>query len=594
MAYLINSQSNERKELFKPLNTIGGDPNADISIATISNDEISAFISRLKNGFQIRTIRPDIDITVSGRKTSIAMLEHKDTIEIGGEKFTFMYNEVQELDEPQTKKNKSEIEAYNRFLDFSKKLSEETSVSSLLNKLLDEVITLTSAEKGFLVLLNNEKASIKAARNFDQKDISSEPIEKSWTIVNKVLTTLKPVLINDAKKDTEFNATRSVINFKLSSIICVPLAYRGKALGAIYIGNNTFANVFDENSLAIIQIFSSQASLLVKNAIEISSLENETKSLKEKLEFKRYGEMIGSCNNMQEVFSNIEKISPTNISVLIEGETGTGKELIAREIHFRSPRAKNSFVVINCGAIPENLLESELFGHVRGAFTGAVTSQIGKFQSAHRGTLFLDEIGEMPFHLQVKILRALQEGKITRVGSSNVEEIDIRIIAATNRNLEQMVKESKFREDLYYRLNVVQISVPALRDRGNDILVIANYLLQKYAKFYNKPATTFTEVAQNSLLNYAWPGNVRQLDNRIKRALIMADGNQITAEDLDISKSVQDKVLPLTEAAELFRQRYINQALERNANNRTKAAKELGIDPRTVFRHLQNERMNSI
>ena len=227
----------------------------------------------------------------------------------------------------------------------------------------------------------------------------------------------------------------------------------------------------------MLTVFAAQASLLVRNALLVNDLKLDNRSLHERIEQMRFGEILGSSPRMQEVFRKVQKVAGTDISVLVTGETGTGKELIARELHNRSPRAKRPFVTINCGAIPENLLESELFGHVRGAFTGAVTNKMGRFQAADGGTLFLDEIGEMPLPLQVKLLRALQERVVVRVGDTNAESIDIRVIAATNRDLETEIKTGRFREDLYYRLNVVHLHLPPLRDRGDDIVVLARYMV---------------------------------------------------------------------------------------------------------------------
>jgi transcriptional regulator with PAS, ATPase and Fis domain len=280
-------------------------------------------------------------------------------------------------------------------------------------------------------------------------------------------------------------------------------------------------------------------------------------------------------------------VAGTDISVLITGETGTGKELIAREIHRRSPRVKAPFITINCGAIPENLLESELFGHVKGAFTGAIATRMGRFQAAHGGTLFLDEIGEMPPQLQVKILRALQERTVVKVGDSRPEVVDIRVVAATHRVLEDEIKKGTFREDLYYRLNVVNVRLPGLRERGDDILVIAKFFLTKYAKEFSSKAKGFSPAAQVALRKYGWPGNVRELENRVKKAAVLADRPMIGPEDLELRPENLDPVMSLTLAREEFQKRYINEVLERNNGNRTKTAKDLGVDPRTIFRHLE-------
>jgi transcriptional regulator with PAS, ATPase and Fis domain len=279
----------------------------------------------------------------------------------------------------------------------------------------------------------------------------------------------------------------------------------------------------------------------------------------------------------------------TDISVLITGETGTGKELIAREIHRRSPRAGKAFITINCGAIPENLLESELFGHVKGSFTGAVAHKQGKFQAADGGTLFLDEIGEMPIELQVKILRALQERVVYKVGDTRPETCDIRIVAATNRELEKEIAAGRFREDLYYRLNVVNVELPPLRQRGEDVLVIARYLLSRYSREYDVKVKGLSPNAAVAIRKHAWPGNIRELENRIKKAIVLCDSSVIGPDDLGLTGDVLPQILTLAEAKDKFQREYINEVLALNNGNRTKTARDLGVDPRTVFRHLEKE-----
>ena len=275
--------------------------------------------------------------------------------------------------------------------------------------------------------------------------------------------------------------------------------------------------------------------------------------------------------------------------MLITGETGTGKELIAREIHNRSPRAGKPFITINCGAIPENLLESELFGHVKGAFTGAVANKQGKFQAADGGTLFLDEIGEMPIELQVKILRALQERVVYRVGDTRPETCDIRILAATNRDLEKEIAAGRFREDLYYRLNVVNVELPPLRERGDDVLVIARYLLSRYSREYDVKVKGLSPNAAVAIRKHAWPGNIRELENRIKKAIVLCESSVIGPDDLGLTGDVLPQILTLAEAKDKFQRDYINEVLALNNGNRTKTARDLGVDPRTVFRHLEKE-----
>jgi transcriptional regulator with PAS, ATPase and Fis domain len=329
--------------------------------------------------------------------------------------------------------------------------------------------------------------------------------------------------------------------------------------------------------------------MIVANALLLNELRVDNKRLSDRLEQYRFGEIVGTSPPMQQVFRKVEKIAATDISVLITGETGTGKELIAREIHNRSPRTGKPFITINCGAIPENLLESELFGHVKGAFTGAVANKQGKFQAADAGTLFLDEIGEMPIELQVKILRALQERIVYRVGDTRPETCDIRIVAATNRDLEKEIANGRFREDLYYRLNVVNVELPPLRQRGEDVLVIARYLLSRYTREYDVKVKGLSPNAAVAIRKHAWPGNIRELENRIKKAIVLCDSSVIGPDDLGLTGDVLPQILTLADAKDKFQRDYINEVLALNNGNRTKTARDLGVDPRTVFRHLEKE-----
>lgn len=371
--------------------------------------------------------------------------------------------------------------------------------------------------------------------------------------------------------------------------MCAPLSYQGQILGVIYVGNNSFVNAFDQKSLEVMTIYSSQAAMLVQNALHINALKKRTKILQESLELTKFGGLIGGCASMQEVFVQIERFAQTDANILIVGETGTGKEHIAKELHLRSLRKDKPFVTINCSTLPQ-ILENELFGYVRGAFLGALTSRIGKIQLAHTGTLFLDDIQAIPGEVQIKLLQVVQDFKVFRIGDHKGEPVDIRIISSATKNFFELIEANEFREDLYYRLNVVEITVPPLRERGNDVLVIANFFVQKYAKIYGKEVLGLDEKAQNLLLNYNWPGNVRQLENRIRRAVVMTDDHRISALDLDIPSNENSKIVPLSEALEKFRTRYINESLERNAGNRTKTAQELGVDPRTIFRHLESKK----
>jgi two-component system NtrC family response regulator len=326
-----------------------------------------------------------------------------------------------------------------------------------------------------------------------------------------------------------------------------------------------------------------ELSVIVSRALHVYHLEQEYRSLQHRLSGDRFEDMVGNSDEMQEVFATIRKVATAEVPVLIVGESGTGKELVARAIHRQSLKHNGPFVAINCGAIPENLLESELFGHERGAFTGAHTQRKGRVELAQGGSLFLDEVGELPLLLQVKLLRFLQERQIERVGGRETIPVNARVIAATNANLNQAMAEGRFREDLFYRLGVVVMTLPPLRDRGEDILLLAHALLQRYASERSNAMKGFTRQAITALQNHGWPGNVRELENRIKRAVIMSQGPRLTPADLDLNTLYTDyERLGLREAREAMETELIQRALTRNQGNMTRTAHDLGISRPTL------------
>ena len=328
--------------------------------------------------------------------------------------------------------------------------------------------------------------------------------------------------------------------------------------------------------------------VVLGRAFYVSQLEQEQQSLKKKLNGATFEGMIGTCPKMQEVYGVIRKVATTDAPVLIMGESGTGKELVARAIHRLSMRKENSFVVINCGAIPENLLESELFGHEKGAFTGAHIQRKGRIEMAEGGSLFLDEIGELPLTLQVKLLRFLQEKVVERVGGREQIDVDARVIAATNRDLKEAMKGGAFREDLYFRLGVILIFLPPLRERGDDVILLAKAFLDRYAVENRKRIKGFSDQAIDSITQYAWPGNVRELENRVKRAVIMAEGPKILPADLDMAEVApipkpESENMGLKEARDALEKRMLMEAMARNNGNLTKAANDLGISRPTLY-----------
>ncbi len=615
--------------LYKPVTTVGRALGNDIAIPSHGMSETHVQVLFDGRDFNLEEVDKQAEILVNGKKKRRGRLVHGDRLTLGDVEIAFsMFDEPQKvargnqtsagddpghhptISETQLHVTNQQLAGLRKLYEFSEKLMTMKDIDQLLESMLDAVIEVTGAEKG-LILLNDDAFTgesatrdsdpaasdappplaqrIRASRNVKREAIAETAGAISDSIVRKAIETGRPVIVSDALSDSQFKSSESVLALQLSSVMCAPLVSQGHVQGVLYVGNDRVKGLFERNQLDVLSIFASQASLILQNALLLNALRADKEKLVAELKDKRFGEIIGACPSMLEVFRKLQKVATTDISVLITGETGTGKELIAREIHRRSNRVNGPFVVINCGAIPENLIESELFGHVKGAFTGAVASRPGKFQVANGGTLFLDEIGELPLNLQVKLLRALQERVVFRVGDSKPEKVDIRVVAATNKILEDEIRGARFREDLYYRLNVVNIYMPPLRDRGDDVLIIAKAVLSKNAEELGSHVQGFTPQALAAIKKSPWPGNIRQLENRIKKALVLCDKSLLAPEDLDLGKEAESPILPLEKAKEEFQRKYVLEVLERNNGNRTQTARDLGVDPRTIFRYLERE-----
>ncbi|NOZ02662.1 MAG: GAF domain-containing protein, partial [Deltaproteobacteria bacterium] len=517
--------------LFRRNTTVGSDDTCDIVLRSAGVRPLHAEITLEGDVYQILPLDRDAVVYVNTRKIKKARLAVWDVMRIGGSTLLFASDDLS-LEPPGTDEQAA-LDQLQKLCDFSRKLMEAGDVEKVLSSLLDETLALTRATKGFLILVENGQPHVRVARNLDRKALPDDESLFSESIVQKALADGEPQLVADALNNREFSGCTSVINLKLASVMCVPLKVGGETLGVLYLGTQRLLDLFDKVRLKTLSVFAAQAAVIVQHVQLLESLERDNVRLKEDLKASRFGTLIGSCPGMKDVFNRITRVAPTDVPVMILGETGTGKELVAREIHARSTRADRAFVAINCGAIPENLLESDLFGHVRGAFTGAATTTIGKFQAASGGTLFLDEVGELPLSLQVKLLRVLQDGVINRVGSSRSEKVDIRLLAATNKDAEAEVKAGRFREDLYYRICVVSITMPPLRDRGEDVEVLAQYFLRKFATEFESKASSFTPEAIRGLKKYRWPGNIRELENRVRKAVLFGDGPRVTLSALE-------------------------------------------------------------
>ncbi len=465
------------------------------------------------------------------------------------------------------------------------------SLDAFLRSAVDDVVEIAQAERG--VLYTRETGELKplVARDSARKDLP-ELIGISRSIPQQVWEHRKPIFLLDTENQKEALQSQSVSLYHLRTIMCAPLRVGEKLLGVLYVDSHAKLREYTQTDLQIFEAVANYLALTMENVraaqdqkLQVdarrSLLERENVLLRSALEQRSH--LIGECAAMKSIYENVRKVAPTDATVLVLGESGTGKEAIAHVIHDISPRSAKPFVVIDCAAIPETLLESELFGYEKGAFTGAVAQKPGKLELAQGGTVFLDEMGELSLNLQVKLLRALEQRTITRVGGVEPISIDIRLVAATNRNLEDLVKQGKFRQDLYFRLKVVSVLLPPLRDRGEDILLLADYFLAESNKLNDRMVRGFSEGARTAMKGHRWEGNIRELKHRIEQAVILSSNQYLSTEDLNLA-SVVSTFRSLETARDFFEKTYLLQALARNNYNVTHTARELDLSRQ----HLQN------
>ena len=385
------------------------------------------------------------------------------------------------------------------------------------------------------------------------------------------------------------------IGFEARTMLCVPMFYKSKVIGAIQALNKADGELFDQSDMLRASWFANMAGIAIENARLYDLSQKENINLRRELGGSALGfdDIIGKSPQLKEVKERARRVAQMGSNLLILGDSGTGKGILAQAIHNASPRAKASFIPVNCGAIPETLLESELFGHERGAFTGATSQKLGRFELANKGTIFLDEVGDMPPPLQVKLLHVIESKRFERLGGTKTIEVDVRIIAATNQDLEEKMKEGEFREDLYYRLSVINIFIPPLRERKEDIQLLAEYFLKKSSVEVNRKITGFSKEAMDIFKSYNWPGNIRELENTIENTVVFANNDIIQPNDLPpkihtTSEEIEDYSGPLDEAQKEFKKRYITKILKQMNGNRTETAKQLKIQ-RTYLSRLIKE-----
>lgn len=407
-----------------------------------------------------------------------------------------------------------------------------TGARRTLELMMDAVIRLSGAERGYILLARPDGShEIAAARHMDRRTIEGASDEISQRVVRHVLSSGEPLRLEDAGATPPFDLAESVTRLRLLSVLCVPVRHEDSLIGALYLESRTLSGVFTEAHEQLIVEFASRVAGALRNAEAFDDLQRSRNRLRAALGSDYCFEgVVGTNPAFRELLRTVSIAATSDIPILIEGESGTGKELIARAVHAGSPRRDNALVSINCASLPQQLLESELFGHRRGAFTGAFNDRPGLFLSAHTGTLFLDEVGEMPPELQARLLRVLQSGELRPVGSDSVQRVDVRVVAATRRQMAEEVKQGRFREDLFFRLNGIHVRVPPLRERREDIPLLIRHFLERFVSEGEPP--DLSPAARACLMTYDYPGNVRELETLMRRAILFARDGIINPEAL--------------------------------------------------------------
>jgi Nif-specific regulatory protein len=481
-------------------------------------------------------------------------------------------------------------ENFDALYQIAKSVNSILEPTDLLERVLEIAMTRLSAERGFIILSNPDKENgyeVDVIKNFTSQKTTSE-FAASSSVIKNVLDTGEAVLTFDAQNDERFDSSTSIIAQKILSIICIPLQTGNRTFGAVYLDSGKMLKEFTEESLKFLTIFGNLAGIAIENAKRYTELQKQNERLKNEAEVTHlFSSLIGTSKKWISALEIARRVLDIDVSVLVTGESGTGKELMARAIHENGARKGLPFVAVNCSAIPESLIESELFGYAKGAFTGANNIKKGLVEVADSGTLFLDEISDLPYSLQSKLLRLLQEKEYRRIGDTVNRTANIRIIAATGKNLKDEVKNGKMREDLYYRLNVVGIQLPPLRERKDDIPLLAKHFLQRTVKMFNRPVESIHPDAMQFLLMNPWRGNVREFQNAIERAVVLCKGTQLTVNDFMFDVNKSDSVLPSSVTLEEMEKQVIEATLEEMDGNRRRTAEKLGVSLRWLQYRLK-------
>lgn len=475
--------------------------------------------------------------------------------------------------------------------------SNYSDINALLAHILESAMRLVSGDAASLLLVDTSKKTLRFEIALGPKGLEAKKfvVKMDEGIAGWVVKNNRSLIVNDVANDPRFSpAVQQSTGYKTQNMLAVPMRVKDECIGVIEILNKGTTNGFGHEDLEVLEILANQAALAYQNARHLQRSRDEIVVLQDQIATDRgYHTMIARSPVILEKLDIVERVAKSDSSVLILGESGVGKELFAEQLHLKSDRAGKPFVRVNCAALPEGLLESELFGHVKGAFTDAITNRKGRFELADGGTIFLDEIGDLPLSLQSKLLRVIQNRSFEKVGSSDTITVNVRIVAATNRDIERLVEEQKFRSDLYYRLNVLPLYIPPLRQRLEDIPELASFFLKKFRHEVKKEFVGFSEGAMSTIISYAWPGNIRELENTVERACVIGKPPYIREEDLLLNiRSMPDNNTyadkSLKSVLNLFKKHYIQKVLEEHDWNQTLASQVLDIQ-RTYLSRLIKE-----
>ena len=587
---------------------IGRETAATVCLADASVSRRHSKIEKKDDSFVITDLESLNGTFVNDVPVRSRVLEHGDRVRVGDSQFLFLAHEGEAVSKSSdvnfeetkvvsgsTVQIRVDHAIYLMGRDLSALMKVSTTINSirglddLLERLLELLFDVVPAQRGAIVLTNEESFETSLVFGLDRAHGKDRAVTVSRTIVQQVLRDGVALLANDGVSEWT-QATDSLISTGAHSVMCVPLLLLNRKLGVLYLDTTFPRDQFNNDHLKLVTAISGIAAVAIENARQFEWLETENERLLSDVNVEH--NMIGEAPVMQRVYHFISKVAPTDATVLISGESGTGKELAARAIHRNSKRAQKSFMAVNCAALNESLLESELFGHEKGSFTGALAQKKGRLEIADGGTIFLDEIGELTPPLQVKLLRVLQEREFERVGGTVTIKVDLRVIAATNKNLEEAIEAGEFRQDLYYRLNVVSLEMPPLRDRREDIMLLANYFADKYGTRCNRKLKGFSPEARACLTSYDWPGNVRELENAVERAVVLGTTDQILAEDLPEALLEREGTVAAPTnyhvAVAQTKKQIILDAINQASGNFAAAAKLLGVHPTYLQRLVRN------